>query len=62
MVSCLLIAKARPEGKYKGRAPTARTKADQVTALKAHGISGTEIARRLGIGRASVYRILESAT
>jgi DNA invertase Pin-like site-specific DNA recombinase len=55
------IAKAQSEGKYKGRAPTARAKADEVKALKAEGVGGVEIARRLGIGRASVYRILEDA-
>lgn len=52
------IAKAKAEGKYKGRAPTARSKADEVLALHKQGIGGTEIAKRLGIGRASVYRIL----
>lgn len=52
------IAKAKAEGKYKGRAPTARAKADDVLALHRDGIGGTEIARRLKIGRASVYRIL----
>jgi DNA invertase Pin-like site-specific DNA recombinase len=55
------IAKAKAEGKYKGRAPTARAKAPDVLALKAQGLGGTEIARRLGIGRASVYRVLEEA-
>lgn len=55
------IAKAKAEGKYKGRAPTARAKADEVLRLHAEGIGGTEIAKRLGIGRASVYRILEEA-
>jgi DNA invertase Pin-like site-specific DNA recombinase len=52
------IAKAKAEGKYRGRKPTARAKADEVTAMKAAGIRPTEIARRLGIGRASVYRAL----
>lgn len=52
------IAKARAEGKYKGRAPTARAKADQVAALKAQGFNPTQIARKLGIHRASVYRVL----
>ena len=52
------IAKAKAEGKYKGRAPTARAKADQARSLIAEGVGPTEIARRLGIGRASVYRIL----
>jgi DNA invertase Pin-like site-specific DNA recombinase len=54
------IAKAKAEGKYKGRAPTARAKADEVHVLAAQQIGATEIAKRLGIGRASVYRILGS--
>lgn len=52
------IRRAAEEGKYKGRAPTARRKADQVAELRAAGIGPSEIARRLGIGRASVYRII----
>jgi DNA invertase Pin-like site-specific DNA recombinase len=55
------IAKAKSEGKYKGRASTARSKTTDVIALKQQGFGGTEIAKRLGIGRASVYRILEGA-
>jgi DNA invertase Pin-like site-specific DNA recombinase len=52
------IAKARGEGKYKGRQPTARAKSAQVAELKAQGLGASEIARRLDIGRASVYRCL----
>ena len=52
------IAKAKAAGKYKGRKPTARAKAAGVIALKEEGVGATEIAKRLGIGRASVYRIL----
>ena len=52
------IAKAKSEGKYKGRAPTARAKAAEVAALRSQGVRASEIAKRLGIGRASVYRIL----
>ena len=52
------IAKAKSEGKYKGRAPTARRLADQVRQLKAQGMPPTQIAQQLGIGRASVYRVL----
>jgi DNA invertase Pin-like site-specific DNA recombinase len=52
------IAKAKAAGKYKGRQPTARAKADQVRELREQGIGAVEIARRLGIGRASVYRCL----
>ncbi len=56
------IAKARAEGKYKGRKPTAKAKADEVLALRRKQIGATEIAKRLGIGRASVYRILDGRT
>ncbi|MBQ0805262.1 MAG: recombinase family protein [Sulfitobacter sp.] len=52
------IARAKAEGKYKGRKPTAMAKADEVKELQAEGIGATEIASRVGIGRASVYRIL----
>ena len=56
------IAKAKAEGKYKGRKATARAKEEDVQKLKADGIGATEIAKRLGIGRASVYRILDPNT
>ena len=52
------IAKAKREGRYKGRVPTARRKADEIIRLKESGIRPSEIANRLGIGRASVYRVL----
>lgn len=52
------IAKAKAEGKYRGRVPTAQRQAGNVTRLKGEGIGASEIAKRLGIGRASVYRIL----
>lgn len=52
------IAKAKGEGRYKGRKPTAREKLGQIQALKAAGKGPSEIARELGIGRASVYRVL----
>jgi len=54
------IAKAKTEGKYKGRKPTAMAKASEVKKLRAEGVGPTEIAVKLGIGRASVYRILAS--
>ena len=54
------IAKAKAAGKYKGRKPTAGAKAKDVLGLHAEGVGATEIARRVGIGRASVYRILQS--
>lgn len=54
------IAKAKAEGKYKGRAPTAQAKASQVRALKAEGLGVAEIVSRTGISRASVYRMISS--
>ena len=56
------IAKAKTEGKYQGRVPTAQRQAADVLRLKADGVRPTDIAKRLGIGRASVYRILGEAT
>jgi DNA invertase Pin-like site-specific DNA recombinase len=40
--------------------PTARRQAAEVARLKAEGVRPSEIAVRLGIGRASVYRVLGS--
>jgi DNA invertase Pin-like site-specific DNA recombinase len=56
------IAKAKSEGKYKGRAPTARAQADAVRRLADEGLTRAEIARRLPkISERSVYRILADA-
>lgn len=52
------IAKAKDEGKYKGRKPTAKAKANDVKTLHAEGLSMGQIAERLGIGKGSVHRIL----
>jgi DNA invertase Pin-like site-specific DNA recombinase len=52
------IARAKGQGKYKGRKPTARARSAEVKALKADGVRPVDIARRLKIGRASVYRLL----
>jgi DNA invertase Pin-like site-specific DNA recombinase len=56
------IAKAKQQGRYKGRAPTARRKAAEIVRLKEAGVSPSEIAVRLVIGRASVYRVLAEQT
>jgi DNA invertase Pin-like site-specific DNA recombinase len=50
------IAKAKAAGVYKGRPPTLDVEA--IRALKADGKGATEIAKTLGVGRASVYRAL----
>lgn len=55
------IAKAKAEGKYRGRALTARAKAPEVLRLKAEGRTVAEIARTVGISRASIYRALNEA-
>ena len=47
-------------GKYKGRAPTARAQADEVHRLVAEGVNKSEIARHLGMHRASVHCILSA--
>ena len=56
------IAKAKAEGKYKGRKPTVAVQAEQIRLLHAAGEKPTHIARRLGVARSSIYRMLESAT
>ena len=55
------IAKAKSEGKYRGRAPTARAKSAEVLQLLKSGARATDVAKQLGIGRRSVYRIMEAA-
>jgi DNA invertase Pin-like site-specific DNA recombinase len=49
------IAKAKAAGVYRGRKPSIDQ--GQVEKLKAVGLGATEIAKRLNIGRASVYRV-----
>ena len=50
------IAAAKARGVYKGR--PASIEAASEAALREEGLGATEIAKRLGIGRASVYRVL----
>lgn len=52
------IAKAKAAGVYKGRPAT--IKDDDIRRLQAEGVGATEIAKRLKIGRASVYRVLKA--
>ena len=51
------IAKAQGEGKYKGRKPTARAKANEVKALLATGAGPVQVAEQLKLSRSSVWRI-----
>ena len=52
------IAKAKAAGVYKGRPPS--VDCARVAALKAEGWGPSQIARKLNISRASVYRALEA--
>ncbi|MEJ1936381.1 recombinase family protein, partial [Nostoc sp. NIES-2111] len=52
------IAKAKAEGKYRGRKPTARAKATEILSLAAQGLSKARIASRLSISERSVFRVL----
>lgn len=54
------IAKAKAEGKYKGRKPTARKKAPDICQMVAKGISKREIAQELGVSERSVYRMVKA--
>lgn len=54
------IAKAKAEGKYKGRRPTAQERANDVLRLANQGLGTCEIAVRLDISRSSVWRICKS--
>jgi DNA invertase Pin-like site-specific DNA recombinase len=55
------IAKAKAEGKYRGRKPTARALAVQIMEMQQGGATKEAIAAKLGIGVASVYRVLRDA-
>lgn len=52
------IAKAKAEGKYKGRKPIADTQRIEVLRLTAEGLTKAAIASKLNIGEATVYRVL----
>jgi DNA invertase Pin-like site-specific DNA recombinase len=54
------IAKAKADGKYKGRKPTARAKSNEAVRLFREGKRVAHIAKELGIGRGSVYRALQA--
>ena len=53
------IAAAKERGVYKGRPATIDPKA--VKKLKAEGLGPTQIAKKLKIGRSSVYRAMEAS-
>jgi DNA invertase Pin-like site-specific DNA recombinase len=55
------IAAARAKGKLPGRRPLDPAKAASALKLVASGVSPTDAARQLGLGRATVYREMASA-
>jgi DNA invertase Pin-like site-specific DNA recombinase len=55
------IAKAKSEGRYKGRKPIEAERRHSVHSLAAEGYTRAVIAAQLGIGKATVYRILAEA-
>jgi DNA invertase Pin-like site-specific DNA recombinase len=55
------IADAKAAGRYKGRKPTARAKAADAVKMFREGQRVSQVAKALGIGRASVYRALQDA-
>ena len=52
----------RHEGRQHGRPRSASLQADEVRRLASEGLSKSEIARRLSIGRTSVRRILQEGS
>jgi DNA invertase Pin-like site-specific DNA recombinase len=55
------IAKAKAEGRYRGRAPTVKARADEILAMKSKKWSVTKIAKEMGVCRGSVYNALAEA-
>jgi DNA invertase Pin-like site-specific DNA recombinase len=57
------IAVAKAAGRYKGRKPTVRAHAAEIRRLKSEEkLTNAEIARRLGVHRANVGRVLASTS
>jgi DNA invertase Pin-like site-specific DNA recombinase len=52
------INAAKARGVYKGRKPS--IKSDDIRRLRREGLGATAIAKKLGVGRASVYRVVKT--
>ena len=55
------IAKAKADGKFKGRVPTAQRQAAEIMQLHGEGLGPVAIGKRLGISRTSVWRVVTAA-
>jgi DNA invertase Pin-like site-specific DNA recombinase len=55
------IARAKANGMYAGKGRPASIDAVRIREMKAQGLGASATAKALGIGRASVYRVLEAA-
>jgi len=55
------VAKAKAEGKYTGRQPTAQRQSEEVLKLKASGKTMAEIMTALDISESSYWRILRAS-
>lgn len=53
------IAKAKTEGKYTGRKPTAQAKKAEMLELLGQGMTKPQIAEKVGVSIASVYNVLK---
>ncbi|MBO9449900.1 recombinase family protein [Tropicibacter sp. R16_0] len=54
------ISKAKAEGRYKGRKPTAQLKAQEIKEMVAQGQPKKDVAKVLGVSERSVYRVLRA--
>jgi DNA invertase Pin-like site-specific DNA recombinase len=55
------VAKAKGEGKYTGRKPIDTTRQAAIIRLNTEGLTKAEIASQVGVGEATVYRVLAKA-
>lgn len=55
------IARAKADGKYRGRQPLAPNRVAEIRDLRDEGLSMEAIAVRLGVGKGTVFRAIRSA-
>jgi DNA invertase Pin-like site-specific DNA recombinase len=56
------VAKAKAEGKYKGRKPISDGVRKEVVRVVGEGMTKAYVARELGVSQATLYRVLSSAS